>query len=90
MYETIPYIKLLISREQAGKCICNLIITEIEDCDNHYLISFTKKVEENKHFMSFGISENSYVVISTNTRPAAATGFVSSICHKTITVAADR
>lgn len=62
----------------------------MEDCGSQYLISFKKFSEENKNFMTSGLAENSYVVISTNTRPAAATGFVSNIDHKTITVAADR
>lgn len=40
--------------------------------------------------MASGISENSYIVISTNSRPAAATGFVTNIDQKSIIVAADR
>lgn len=62
----------------------------MEECGSQYLISFTKSSEENKNFMTSGIAENSYVVISTSMRPATATGFVTNVDHKTITVAADR
>lgn len=80
----------ILFREKNGKCISNLKITEVEECGIHYLTSFAKPGKDGKNFLSSGIYENTYVVISTNTRPAIATGFVTNVSQNSISIAADR
>lgn len=81
--------EVICFREKYGKCISNVQISGVEECNDQYHMSF-KKTNENANLMASGIAENNYVVISTDTRPAAATGFVTNIDNKTISVLADR
>lgn len=44
----------------------------------------------NTSFLTSGIGENSYVIISSCQRPAISSGIANSINHKTITIVLDR
>ncbi|CAG9821751.1 unnamed protein product [Phaedon cochleariae] len=79
-------------REINGKCIINLKITHIADeCDGVFEHSFERiNADFTCNFFSNGIVESNYVVISTNSRPAVATGFVTNITATTISVTLDR
>lgn len=62
------------------------------ECGGLYKHTFQKK-SSNDHLVnlqSSGIGISNYVVVSTNTRPAVAAGFVTQMDHHTITIALDR
>lgn len=79
-------------REKLGKCITFVkLIKNVTECDALYEHTFGKvDVGDNSTFLTSGIGESSYVVVSTNQRPAVASGIVSSINPKSISVILDR
>ncbi|CAH1985188.1 unnamed protein product [Acanthoscelides obtectus] len=79
-------------REQFGRCIINLRLTNVGDETNGmYDHTFMKMNSvDGVNFFANGISDRNYVVISTNTRPAVASGFVSDISSNSISVTLDR
>nr|XP_022919346.1 DNA replication ATP-dependent helicase/nuclease DNA2 [Onthophagus taurus] len=77
-------------REKQGKCLSNLnLIGCIADADGFYKHTF-KKITETTTLLISGLNESSYVVISTNERPAVASGLVTYIDHTTIIVELER
>ncbi|XP_045462614.1 DNA replication ATP-dependent helicase/nuclease DNA2 [Harmonia axyridis] len=84
-------IKAPTERETKGRCICNLKISET--CDemngimNH---TFVKCDASNFNFIASGIEEGNYCVVSTDTRHAVVSGFVTYIDAHSITVALDK
>nr|CAH7738094.1 unnamed protein product [Callosobruchus chinensis] len=79
-------------REQFGRCIIDLGLTNVGDESNGvYEHTFMKaKSADGINFFSNGISDSNYVVISTNARPAVACGFVTNILPNSISVTLDR
>nr|CAH7738096.1 unnamed protein product [Callosobruchus chinensis] len=83
---------LFYLREQFGRCIIDLGLTNVGDESNGvYEHTFMKaKSADGINFFSNGISDSNYVVISTNARPAVACGFVTNILPNSISVTLDR
>ncbi|KAK9881525.1 hypothetical protein WA026_016406 [Henosepilachna vigintioctopunctata] len=77
-------------READGRCLSFLKITEVSDeCSGMMDHTFTKD-DTSFNFFSSGICEGNYTVISTDNRPAVASGFVMQINAHSITIALDR
>ncbi|VEN40835.1 unnamed protein product [Callosobruchus maculatus] len=89
-----PYNVLCASyaREQFGRCIIDLRLTNVGDESNGvYEHTFMKASSaDGVNFFANGISDSNYVVISTNARPAVACGFVTNISPNSISVTLDR
>ncbi|XP_044761350.1 DNA replication ATP-dependent helicase/nuclease DNA2 isoform X2 [Coccinella septempunctata] len=80
-----------LERESKGRCICNLKISDTSDEFNGLMNhTFTKSEESNFNFFASGIEEGNYCVISTDTRSAVLTGFVTYIDTNSVTVALDK
>lgn len=75
-----------------GKSITNVRVTKsVTECDGLYEHTFeTIDTESNATFLTSGVGENSYVIVSTDKRPAVASGLVSFIDHKRISVILER
>ncbi|VEN40836.1 unnamed protein product [Callosobruchus maculatus] len=83
---------LFYLREQFGRCIIDLRLTNVGDESNGvYEHTFMKASSaDGVNFFANGISDSNYVVISTNARPAVACGFVTNISPNSISVTLDR
>ncbi|XP_018336778.1 DNA replication ATP-dependent helicase/nuclease DNA2 [Agrilus planipennis] len=81
-----------IEREKKGCCIINLKIREMNyDGDHLYSTTFEKvEIQKNTNFYLSGIGEGNYIVVSIDSRPAVAAGFVSYVGKTDITVSLDR
>ncbi|KAF2883992.1 hypothetical protein ILUMI_22190 [Ignelater luminosus] len=80
-------------REKHGQCITFVTIKEIlPECEGLYKHTFQRKTIDDHlvNLHSSGIGIGNYIVVSTNTRPAVAAGFVKQMDHHTITIALDR
>ncbi|KAI4471143.1 dna2/nam7 helicase family [Holotrichia oblita] len=86
------YTKTPQEREKLGKTITNVKVTKaVTECDGLYEHTFEKLgTESNTTFLTSGVGENSYVIVSTDKRPAIASGLVSFIDHKRISVILER
>ncbi|KRT83034.1 hypothetical protein AMK59_4613, partial [Oryctes borbonicus] len=87
---SLIYTKTPKEREKFGKCIIFVKITkEVIECDGLYEHAFEKS-DQVTTFLASGIGESSYVIVSTDTRPAVAAGIVSYVTHNTISVILER
>lgn len=77
-------------REKNGKCITNVSLKSVEFCNGLYYSTFERLCSEIYGFINSGIGENKYVVISTDSRPAVAAGFVTKIDEKSVVVSLER
>lgn len=77
-------------REKQGKCITNVKITNVENSSGFFSTTFEKKYDSERNLVTCEIGENSYVVVSTDFRPAVSAGFVSYLDSKSIVVTLDR
>lgn len=78
-------------RKSKGKCLIDLEITEVtEETSGLYLTTFAPNQQQTDNFLLSGFIENTYVVVSTKTRPAVATGLISDISMNSISVNLDR
>lgn len=78
-------------REINGRSITYLKIVAVEECNNVFEHTFERKgnkAEDN--FYLKGITEGSYVVVSTDNRPAVSSGFVTNITMISISVSLER
>ncbi|GJQ70844.1 hypothetical protein Trydic_g767 [Trypoxylus dichotomus] len=90
---SVIYTKTPEEREKIGKCITFVKITnEVIECDGLYEHTFEKSDNNDQvtTFLTSGIGESSYVIVSTSIRSAVAAGIVSFINHNTIDVILDR
>ncbi|CAH0547646.1 unnamed protein product [Brassicogethes aeneus] len=86
------YTKTPTEREPNGRCIINLKISKVGQELNFICEHSFEKIDFNNsyNFLSAGINENAYVIVSTDKRPAVAAGFVHYIDAKSITVYLER
>lgn len=77
-------------REKQGKCISSVQVIEVEYTNGMFMTTFERQKENAASFLDFEISEGSYIVVSTERRPAVATGFVTDKDEKSITISLDR
>lgn len=79
-------------REEQGRCIASVTIirtaSELNGLTEH--IFEKSNVNSEKNFNNCGIMEGSYVVVSTDKRPAVATGFVTTVSFSAISISLDR
>ncbi|XP_044269460.1 DNA replication ATP-dependent helicase/nuclease DNA2 isoform X2 [Tribolium madens] len=78
-------------REALGRSIANLRVTFIENETNGLFKHFLEKENPSgANLMVSNITENNYIVVSTDSRPAIASGFVIEISPTRIIVVLDR
>ncbi|XP_060534647.1 DNA replication ATP-dependent helicase/nuclease DNA2 isoform X2 [Cylas formicarius] len=79
-------------RRDKGKCLINLKIAKVSpECNSMWEHTFQSRDDAEKgNFFISGLTENNYVVISVETRPAVASGYVTCITSSSITVCLDR
>lgn len=70
----------------------NMQVVEVgADCNATYEHTFCKNpLSPASNLILSGISENNYVIISTDSRPGVASGFVTDVTSATITACLDR
>ncbi|XP_048516625.1 DNA replication ATP-dependent helicase/nuclease DNA2 [Dendroctonus ponderosae] len=78
-------------RKSKGKCLIDLEITDVtEEFSGLYLTTFAHNQQQADNFLLSGFLENTYVVVSTKTRPAVATGLIADISMHSVSVNLDR
>lgn len=80
-----------IEREKNAQCLSNMVLIDCtKEAHDMYKHTFRKISSENANLFESLICDGNYVVISTDERPAVATGFVHHKDVKNITVTIDR
>ncbi|XP_030756955.1 DNA replication ATP-dependent helicase/nuclease DNA2 [Sitophilus oryzae] len=84
-------------RKKKGKCLINLKLVNVKPEPNglysHTFTDFSQEngfSEQNGNFLSSGIVDSSYIVASTESRPAVASGFVTELTVNSIVVTLER
>ncbi|XP_076271815.1 DNA replication helicase/nuclease 2 isoform X1 [Rhynchophorus ferrugineus] len=81
-------------RKKKGKCLIDLRIKAVTKEDNRL---YTHKFEESKtkksadvNFLASGLADHNYVVVSTEDRPAIASGFITQMSPNSVEVTLER